>query len=59
VIRGSWTTEIPRPPEEVFDYVADLDNEPEWNPGVSNVVKRRPEPARPTWAATSSCSSSA
>jgi len=39
MIRGSWTTEISRPVEEVFDYVADLDNEPQWNPDVSSVRK--------------------
>jgi len=37
VIRGSWTTTVHRPVEETFDYLADLANEPEWNPDASNV----------------------
>jgi hypothetical protein len=28
-----------RPTTEVFDYVADLRNEPEWTPDASNIVK--------------------
>ncbi len=39
MIRASWQTRIERPVEEVFDYVADLDHEPEWNPDASNVVR--------------------
>jgi len=39
MIRGGWTTEISRPVEEVFDYVANLENEPQWNPDASNVRK--------------------
>jgi uncharacterized protein YndB with AHSA1/START domain len=42
VIRATWTQRIERPPEEVFDYVADLDHEPEWNPDASNVVRTTP-----------------
>jgi uncharacterized protein YndB with AHSA1/START domain len=44
VIRASWQTRIARPPEEVFDYLADLDNEPEWNPDASNVTRISPGP---------------
>jgi carbon monoxide dehydrogenase subunit G len=29
--------EIARPPEQVFDYLADMRNEPEWLPGASDV----------------------
>ena len=42
VITASWQIEIARPVGEVFDYVADLSNEPEWNPGASNVVQQTP-----------------
>ena len=44
MIRASWQTRIARPPEEVFDYLADLDNEPEWNPDASNVTRISPGP---------------
>ena len=44
MIRASWQTRIERPVEEVFDYVADLDHEPEWNPDASNVVRISPGP---------------
>ena len=39
VITAHWQTGIERPVEEVFDYVADLKNEPTWNPDASNVVQ--------------------
>jgi len=39
MIRGSWRARIDRPVEEVFDYIADLANEPQWNPDASNVVR--------------------
>jgi len=39
MITASWTVRIERPVEKVFDYVADLENEPEWNPDASNVVR--------------------
>jgi uncharacterized protein YndB with AHSA1/START domain len=42
VIRAAWRERIERPAEEVFDYVADLDHEPEWNPDASNVVRTTP-----------------
>jgi uncharacterized protein YndB with AHSA1/START domain len=44
VIRATWQTQVPRPVEEVFDYIADLDNEPEWNPDASNVTRISPGP---------------
>jgi uncharacterized protein YndB with AHSA1/START domain len=42
VIRATWTERVERPQEEVFDYLADLDHEPEWNPDASNVVRTTP-----------------
>ena len=42
MIRASWQMRIARPVEEVFDYIADLQNEPEWNPDASNVVRTSP-----------------
>lgn len=44
MIRASWDTRIERPQEELFDYLADLENEPKWNPGASNVVRVSPGP---------------
>ncbi|HVS84857.1 MAG TPA: SRPBCC family protein [Gaiellaceae bacterium] len=44
MIRATWQTRIERPVEEVFDYVADLANEPQWNPDASNVVRVSPGP---------------
>ena len=38
-ITASWQTRIERPLEHVFDYVADLKNEPHWNSDASNVVQ--------------------
>jgi len=35
----AWTVRIERPPEEVFDYVADLEHQPEWVTEVSSVVR--------------------
>ena len=42
MIRAAWQTRIARPAEELFDYLADLDHEPEWNPDASNVVRTTP-----------------
>jgi hypothetical protein len=39
MITASWNITIDRVPEDVFDFVADLDNEPQFNPDVSNIVK--------------------
>jgi uncharacterized protein YndB with AHSA1/START domain len=39
MIRASWKTRIDRPAADVFDYLADLENEPSWNPDASNVVR--------------------
>jgi hypothetical protein len=42
VITASWQITIARSPEEVFDFVADLNNEPKFNPDASNVVRTSP-----------------
>ena len=42
MIKATWSERIDRPQEDVFDYVADLDHEPEWNPDASNVVRTTP-----------------
>ena len=38
-ITAHWQTRIEQPVEHVFDYVADLTNEPQWNTDASNVVE--------------------
>jgi hypothetical protein len=38
---------IPREPEVVFDYFADLGNEPQYNGQVSEIVKTSPGPVGP------------
>ena len=38
MIRTGWQVTVDRTPEEVFDFVADLRNGPEWNTDSSNVV---------------------
>ncbi len=47
MITARWTTQIGRPVEEVFDYVSDLENEPQWNPDASNVVQMSDGPVGP------------
>lgn len=44
MIDARWRIEIDRPPEQVFDFLADLDNEPSFVPDVSNVVKQTAGP---------------
>jgi hypothetical protein len=39
MITASWQITIDRKPEDVFDFVADLHNEPKFNPDASNIVK--------------------
>jgi hypothetical protein len=39
LIAASWKITVGRKPEEVFDFVADLNNEPAFNPDASNIVK--------------------
>jgi uncharacterized protein YndB with AHSA1/START domain len=41
------TTGIASPPEHVFDTLADLRNEPQWNTRVSSAELRSPEPIGP------------
>jgi hypothetical protein len=42
VIRAAWRIRIERPVETVFDFVADLEREPEWNPDAANAVRTSP-----------------
>ena len=44
MIRIAWSERVDRPSAEVFDYLADLDNESDWNPDASNAVRTSPEP---------------
>jgi hypothetical protein len=44
VIRASWHVTIGRPAETVFDFVADLRNEPRFNPDASNISQETPRP---------------
>ena len=39
MIRATGRVSVDRPAEEVFDFVADLENEPEFNPDASNIRK--------------------
>ena len=39
MITASWQITIDRKSEDVFDFVADLHNEPKFNPDASNIVK--------------------
>jgi len=43
-VRVTTTTRIACPPEDVFDLVADLRNDPQWNSRVSSAELRSPEP---------------
>jgi hypothetical protein len=40
LIGADWQITIGRPAEEVFDFVADLRNEPQFNPDASNIVQK-------------------
>lgn len=40
MIEADWQITIERPIDEVFDFVADLHNEPQFNPDVSNIVQK-------------------
>jgi len=44
MIEATGHTTIARPIEEVFDYVADARNEPNWLPGAERVEKTTPGP---------------
>ena len=44
MIRFSNTVEIARSPDEVFDYLADLEHTPEWNWAVTSSRKMTPGP---------------
>jgi uncharacterized protein YndB with AHSA1/START domain len=43
-VRVRTTTKIARPPEDVFDMLADLRNDKQWNSRVSRAELRSPEP---------------
>jgi len=43
-VRVTTTTRIARPPESVFDMLADLRNDTQWNSRVSQAELRSPEP---------------
>ncbi len=40
MIRADWQITIARAPQDVFDFVADLHNEPQFNPDASNIVQK-------------------
>ncbi len=40
MISASWQIQIDKPADEVFDFVADLNYEPKWNPEATNIVKK-------------------
>lgn len=42
MIRAAWRVRISRPSEVVFDFLADLDRETEWNSDASNAVRTSP-----------------
>jgi hypothetical protein len=44
MIRVSWQIRIERPAEDVFDFVADLRNEPQFNPDASDIQQVTPGP---------------
>ena len=46
-MRVTATTRIASPPESVFDMLADLRNDPQWNSRVSSAELRSPEPIGP------------
>ena len=43
-MRVTTTTRIARPPEAVFDTLADVRNDAQWNSRVSRAELRSPEP---------------
>jgi carbon monoxide dehydrogenase subunit G len=44
MIKASGTTHVARSPEHCFDFIADLHNEPSFNPDASDIVKTTPGP---------------
>jgi hypothetical protein len=44
MIRASGSVVVERPAEECFDFVADLRNEPSFNPDASNIRQTSPGP---------------
>jgi polyketide cyclase/dehydrase/lipid transport protein len=43
-VEARWHIRIARSPEDVFDFLADLRNEPQFNPDASNVQQVTPGP---------------
>jgi uncharacterized protein YndB with AHSA1/START domain len=56
-VRVTTTTRIACPPENVFDMLADLRNDRQWNSRVSRAELRSPEPIG--WARGSPSSTAA
>jgi Polyketide cyclase / dehydrase and lipid transport len=44
MVEARWQIRIARPAEDVFDFLADLRNEPRFNPDVSNIEQVTPGP---------------
>jgi len=42
MVKASWHVRIERPADAVFDFVADLRNEPQFNPDASNIRQETP-----------------
>ena len=45
MIEDTTTMTLNHPPEQVFDFLADFENEPAWNPACISVAKTSPGPA--------------
>jgi carbon monoxide dehydrogenase subunit G len=46
VIESATDEVVPRSPEEVFDFVADVDNQSRWNPELTNIERLTDGPTR-------------
>ena len=44
MIKATSSIHVARPPEHCFDFIADLHNEPAFNPDASDIVKTTPGP---------------
>ena len=45
MIENTTTMTLNHPPEQVFDFLADFENEPAWNPECISVAKTSPGPS--------------
>ena len=43
-MKGGFRLQVTRPAEDTFDFIADLRNEPLWNPRVRQLTLATPEP---------------